>query len=232
VKTHGDAPCAPALGFLGGTFDPPHAGHLALAQAARSALTLSRVWLIPAGRPWQKTAVSAAAHRLRMTELLAADASGLDVDRREVDRDRNSYTFDTLRELRSQWGPRARLVWLIGSDQLSRLHTWHRWRDLLSFAHIAVAWRVPDAPALSGQMQTFYDQHRASIEATLALPQGRIIDIPMTTMDISATALRALLSRPAQSLTASETQQLHAHLPLAVLDYIRTHGLYQTEPHH
>lgn len=164
-----------------------------------------------------------------MTELLAADASGLDVDRREVDRDSNSYTIDTLRELRSQWGSAARLVWLIGSDQLNRLHTWHQWRDLLSLAHIAVAWRMPSTPAFSGQMQAFYDQHRASIEQTLTLPQGRIIDIPMTPIDISATALRALLSRPAQSLTASETQQLHAHLPPAVLDYIRTHGLYQTK---
>lgn len=222
----------PAIGFLGGTFDPPHAGHLALAHAARSALKLPRVCLVPAGQPWQKKQISAAMHRLRMTELAVGNAPDLCVDRRETKRPNNSYTVDTLRELRGELGESACLVWIIGSDQLARLDSWHQWQKLLRLAHIAVAWRTPKAPLPNPEIQQFYGQHRASKKIALALPHGCIIDIPITVIDVSATALRAQLSRPPNSLSLDEQAQLNKQLSPAVLDYIRTHALYNPLSHH
>ena len=148
---------AKAIGFLGGTFDPPHVGHLTLARAARNALSLQHVHFVPAGQPWQKPQISAATHRVRMLELALADSPEFILDTREVARSDASYTVDTLRALRQELGTRIPLVWIIGSDQLARLPTWHQWETLLTLAHLAVATRLdetrPDEPPLNATVQ-------------------------------------------------------------------------------
>ena len=133
------------IGFVGGTFDPPHVGHLALARSARDAFDLDEVRLVPTGRSWQKAAAGASsAQRLEMTRLLLRDlpaSERLVVDEREVRRDGPTYTVDTLRELRAELGPEPALVWVIGSDQLRNLHTWHRWHELFEHGHVAATQR-------------------------------------------------------------------------------------------
>ena len=131
--------------LYGGTFDPVHNGHLAIARAVRDALG-AEVHLVPAADPPHKGDTHAdAEQRATMLELAVAGEAGLQVDRRELRRRGPSWTLDTLLELRSEVGPRAPLVWLIGSDSLLQLDTWHRWRELFDHAHILAVQRPGSA---------------------------------------------------------------------------------------
>lgn len=138
----------------GGTFDPVHNGHLAVACAARDVLDAD-VALVPAHDPPHKGRTRAdAAQRAAMLDLALADESGLSVDRRELQRAGPSYTVDTLGELRVELGGDAPIAWLIGADSLLQLHTWHRWRELFERAHIVAVQRpgaLVDAASLRAQ---------------------------------------------------------------------------------
>ena len=125
------------IGILGGTFDPIHVGHLALARAARDALALDEVRFVPTGQSWQKgQVVAGAAQRLEMVRLTLAGEPGLVVDAREAQRDGPSYTVDTLAELRRELGPGRRWCWCwaatscttcppgTAGTNCSSLHTW------------------------------------------------------------------------------------------------------------
>ena len=135
----------PLVLCYGGTFDPVHTGHLAIARAVRDALHAD-VHLLPAADPPHKGPTHAdAEQRACMLELAVQGEAGLVVDRRELHRPGPSYTFDTLRELRAELGPHAQLVWMVGGDSLFELHTWHRWRELFDQAHLLAIAR-PGAP--------------------------------------------------------------------------------------
>lgn len=125
----------------GGTFDPVHEGHLAVARSARDALDAD-VALVPARDPPHKGPTRAdAAQRARMLELAVAGEAGLSVDLRELHREGPSYTFASLGELRAELGDAAPIAWLVGADSLLQLHTWHRWRELFDRAHIVAVQR-------------------------------------------------------------------------------------------
>jgi nicotinate-nucleotide adenylyltransferase len=120
----------------GGTFDPVHTGHLSIARAVRDALHAD-VHLLPAADPPHKGPTHADAdERARMLDLAVDGEAGLVVDRRELRRAGPSYTVDTLREMRSELGPHAPIVWMVGGDSVFELDTWHRWRELFEFAHV------------------------------------------------------------------------------------------------
>lgn len=210
----------PRIGLLGGTFNPIHVGHLALARAARVALQLDAVRLIPTGQPWQKgPGITPATHRLAMTQLAARAEPWLSVDNREVLRSGLTYTVDTLAELRAQEGGAAALILLLGSDQLRNLATWYRYERLLELAHIAVTQRglfsLTDLPsAVEALMQ------RHGRDALPDEPCGSIVFFRMPAVPVSATVLR-------QQLAAGERPiEL---LPDGVLDYIDRHGLYRVQ---
>ena len=180
---------------------------------------------MPTGRSWQKAPAGAdARQRLDMVRLLLAGvdpAEGLTVDAREVERDGPSYTVDTLASLRAELGPEAALVWVLGSDQLRNLHTWHRWTDLFVHAHVAATARGPDA--LSGLPAEVEAELRTrGRDALPDTPSGSIVLFRMPPVPVSATALRAQLARgePADGLS-----------PPAVLDYIGSHRLYRGPTH-
>lgn len=125
----------------GGTFDPVHAGHLAVARAARDALG-ARVAFLPAADPPHRAAPGASAEqRACMLELAIAGEAGFAVDRRELRRAGPSWTVDTLRELRHERGPDAPIAWLVGADAFRGLPDWHQWRALFDLAHFVVAVR-------------------------------------------------------------------------------------------
>ncbi len=212
------------VGIVGGTFDPPHVGHLALARAARDAWALDEVRLMPTGRSWQKAGAGAtSAQRLEMVRLAlagTAPAERLVVDDREVRRDGPTYTVDTLRELRAELGAEPMLVLVLGSDQLRNLHTWHRWRELFEHAHVVATQRerVP-LDALPPEVEAELAARGA--DALPDAPAGTIAFFRMPAVPVSATALRAQLARGERPAGLS---------PPAVLDYIETNGLYRPPP--
>lgn len=191
----------PQVGLLGGSFDPVHRVHIALAQAARDALGLEHVELLPAARPWQRGRLGAAPeHRLRMLELACADVPGLRINPIELRRAGDTYTIDTLAALPST----VRYTWILGSDQLANFCTWHRWRELLRHVRLAVAERPGSSVAPPPELAD-------------ALAPGGLVRIPFTPQPVSATAIR-------QALAAG--RPVDAMLDPRVLDYIRAHRLY------
>jgi nicotinate-nucleotide adenylyltransferase len=130
--------------LYGGTFDPVHNGHIAVADAVAEAYAVT-VHLIPAADPPHREPPGAsAAQRAEMLDLAVAGHSGLCVDRRELRRGGASFTIDTLREVRDELGPDAPLIWLLGSDALVGLASWKDWRGLFQLAHV-LAFKRPSS---------------------------------------------------------------------------------------
>jgi nicotinate-nucleotide adenylyltransferase len=199
--THG------AIGILGGTFDPVHFGHLRLAQEVADALQLAEVRFIPGGTPPHRaTPQTAAAERVAMVKLATAGNALFSVDERETRRSGLSYSFDTLTELRAELGVARPLVLIMGADAFLGFNRWHRWRDIFALAHIAVAHR-PGA-TLAGikddDLAREFAQRRVENAAAVRdAPSGSIAIVPITALDISATAIRAAIQarRSARYLT-------------------------------
>ncbi len=197
------------LGLLGGSFDPVHCAHLALAQAALEHLELDEVVWLPAGRPWQKESLGATgAQRVAMLRLALAGQPRMRIDTQEVERAGATYTIDTLIALGAGQSSDTEFVWLLGSDQLRNFSTWHRWRDIVTLARLAVAQRP---------------QHDVWPPPTLAQElsrQGReLLTLPLEPRTISATDIRQRVARG---------QSLDGLVPPAVLHYIQQHHLYQS----
>lgn len=206
------------IGILGGTFDPVHVGHLAIARAATEALALDELRFVPTARSWQKAAAGAdAGRRCDMLRAAIGSTPGWQVDEREIRRGGASYTVDTLESLREELGADAAIVLVLGSDQFRNLDTWHRYRELLRFAHIATTQRervaLADPPPA---VAALLDAHGR--EALPDAPAGSIVYFRMPAVAISSSALRRALARGERPLEL---------LPPGVIDYIGRHGLYR-----
>ncbi|OZI33904.1 nicotinate (nicotinamide) nucleotide adenylyltransferase [Bordetella genomosp. 10] len=191
------------IGLLGGSFDPVHLAHLALARSALDGLRLDQVQLLPAGQPWQRAPLRASpAQRCEMIRLAIGGMPGLALNTMEVERDGPTYTVDTLRAL----PPGAAYVWLLGADQLANFCTWHAWEDIVALADLAVATRpgssLTPPPALAAELERL---------------GRRLQPLPFSDMPVSASEIRRRL---AQDLPVDDL------LPPAVAEYIRTHHLY------
>lgn len=198
----------PRIGLLGGSFDPVHLAHLALAQAALTQLHLAGVQFIPAAQPWQRRPLQASeAQRLDMLRLTLAGQDRFSINTSELDRGGPTYTIDTIRQLPAG----VRYVWLLGTDQLVNFCTWRDWQDIIARIDLAVAQRPGSAlappPALAAALAT----------------HGRQLEIiPFTPRQISASDIRARQAR------GESLQDLVAP---AVADYINAHGLYREAGH-
>jgi nicotinate-nucleotide adenylyltransferase len=156
-----------AIGILGGTFDPVHNAHLALARAALDTLGLETILWMPTGSPkYRAPARTSAAHRVAMLKLSIAGEPRYVIDERELAPSHSGYTVDTLKSLG------GRPVLLLGADQYAKFETWHRWREILELADIAVCAR----PGWSA-------------------PGGRARLVPMEPLAISASDIRTRLAR-------------------------------------
>jgi nicotinate-nucleotide adenylyltransferase len=156
-----------ATGILGGTFDPVHNAHLAVARAALGALALERVLWMPTGAPRYRTpALASGEHRLAMLRLATDGEPRFAIDARELAPGHSGYTIDTLA------GFDERPVLLMGADQYARFESWHRWREILARADLAVFARPGSAPR-----------------------DGRARQVPFAPMDISASDIRARVAR-------------------------------------
>jgi nicotinate-nucleotide adenylyltransferase len=169
------------IGILGGTFNPPHLGHLVLAECARDGLGLDHVLLVLAARPPHKVveADPGAEERLALCHAaVVGDEGRLEVCDVELERDGPSYTADTLEELQRR-DPEAEYVLLLGGDAAAGLESWHRPDDVLRFAAIGVAERGPDT----------HERARAAL-TRLGHPD-RLLPFDMPALELSSTAIRA-----------------------------------------
>lgn len=205
------------LGFLGGAFDPVHIGHLRGAIAVRERLNLERVDLIPAAQsPLKDEATVSSVHRLAMLHLAVAEAPGLSVDARELDRPGPSYTIETLESLRQELGDQRTLFWIVGADNLATLPQWSRWQQLLDYAHLAVIDR-PGARQPSQEVAAWLDQHRDDAAALRSRPQGGVITLKQPLLDIASSDIRAMIG------SGRDPRFL---LPSSVMEYISQHVLF------
>ena len=142
------------VGLFGGSFDPVHNAHVALATAALEQLRLDEVRWIPVGQPWQKARRSASgADREAMVRLAIAGEPRFVLDRIELRRRGLSFTLDTVRELAAA-EPGTEWLLILGQDQYASLHTWRDWRELLELVTLAIANRPDAEPAVNAQIAT------------------------------------------------------------------------------
>lgn len=203
-----DATSRPArVGMLGGTFDPPHNAHLALAEAARRSLDLDRVVFVPAGDPWRKRdrRVTPAADRLEMVRAAVAHLDWAEVSAIEVEHEGPSYTGETLAALVR---PGEAWWFILGADALADMPHWVEPQRIIALARLAVA-RRPDAP---GPL--------LSSEVRRALPgvEGRADFVVMPPMEVSATEIRRRVA------AGEDTDELVPHVVREVIERL---GLYR-----
>ena len=182
------------LAIMGGTFDPIHLGHLCVAWEA-SELLDAEVHLLPASVPPHRTPpVASAAQRVALLRAALQGQSRLLLDARELDRAGPSWTVDTLRELRAEEGARP-LVLLVGADAFAGLATWHQWRELFALAHVGVLSRPGVSAALPQELEAEVAPRRvARVDALRGLPCGKVIELAVTPLKVSATRIRQLLA--------------------------------------
>ncbi|MDR5756584.1 nicotinate-nucleotide adenylyltransferase [Caballeronia sp. LZ035] len=229
--------CAKRIGLLGGTFDPIHNGHLALARRFAEVLRLTELVLLPAGQPWQKEGVSAPEHRLAMTRAAARSLSipgaTVTVATDEIDRQGDTYTVDTLARWREREGADASISLLMGADQLVKLNSWHRWRELFEHAHVCVETRAGfDVATLPAEVAAELELRRASPETLQTSTHGHMLIDEILLLDVSATAIREAARTMREAQAPDESPEQHARaraeVPAAVWDYIVQHHLYRT----
>ena len=189
------------IGIFGGSFDPVHNAHVALARHALAELRLDELLWVPAGQTWQKQRqLTPAVHREAMLRLAIADEPRFVLSTIETTRSGPSYTLDTVRTLQAA-RPGVQWFLIIGQDQYAGLHTWHDWQALLGLVTLAIADRPDAAATVDPQVA------RAAFEAVM-LPK----------MDVSSTDIRARLNGG---------RSISDLVPAPVARYIAQHRLYQ-----
>jgi nicotinate-nucleotide adenylyltransferase len=212
-----------AIGLLGGTFDPIHFGHLRLATELAEAFRLDQVLFIPAGLPYHRGRAAHATNEQRLTMLKLATArdARFDVDERELKRSGNTYTYDTLAEIRKERGNDTSLVFLMGTDAFAKIDSWHRWTELFGLAHFGVAIRADDAQwntkGPGAIPKEVWPRITLNLRELLAAPAGKVMTFKMTPLAISSTAIRE---------TAAAGGSIRYLTPDPVVEYIRSHQLY------
>ena len=189
------------IGLFGGTFDPPHNAHVALASLALAELALDELRWIPTGQPWQKARrITPAAQREAMVRLAIVGEPRFMIERCEIKRQGPSFTLDTVRELQAA-RPGAEWFLIIGQDQYANLHTWRDWRELLALVTLAVANR----PGVAAQPHP-------EVQAAAR----HVVPLPM--LDIASTDIRARVAAG---------QDIGALVPAGVARYIEANHLYR-----
>ena len=198
------------MGVLGGTFDPVHNGHLAIADEVRNRLDLSVVMFIPAGQPWLKvdSPITAAEHRVEMVRLATADKAYCQVSTMEVEREGLTYTLDTLAELWKRLGAEDEVFFILGWGSLTELPQWREPESIIRLCRLVAVPR-PGYPRPDLE----------SLEKIIPGLSERVTILDKPEIDISASDIR---ERVAGGLSISRL------VPEAVEQYIRDEGLYRT----
>lgn len=204
------------VGVLGGTFDPPHLGHLRAAEVARDALQLERVVFVPAASPPHKSddSVTDAPHRARMMESALSDIEGFELSRVELSRDGPSYTIDTLDELHAP-DSESELWFITGSDAFSEIRTWKRWDELLS----RYSFVVLERPGFDVDVSLAVIPEPLRDRVGSGPGEGAsIVFLRREMLNVSSSKIRQ---------SVAEAHSIRFLVPSVVEDYIREHLLYQ-----
>ncbi len=196
------------IGILGGTFDPPHIGHLVIAEEARSALSLARVYFVPARQPPHKLdqQVTPLEDRLAMLRLAVDDNPFFTISLVEANRPGPSYTVDTIRELRKEFPPFTEIFFIEGMDSLAALPTWHHPEELIQLCYLAVLKR----PGFEADLD--------ALEAVVPGVKSRVVFIPAPELEISSHELQS---------RCRAGHSLEYLVPKGVDEYIAEHHLYE-----
>jgi nicotinate-nucleotide adenylyltransferase len=190
------------LGVMGGTFDPIHHGHLVAASEVAHLFDLDEVVFVPTGEPWQKNErkVTEAEDRYLMAVIATASNPRFQVSRIDVDRPGATYTIDTLRQVRRQYGPDIELFFITGADALAQMLTWHNAEELFTLAHFIGCTRPGHHLANPG------------------LPEGRVslVEVPALSISSSEVRNRVRAGEPIWYL-----------VPDGIVQYINKKNLYQ-----
>ncbi|MBF0461794.1 MAG: nicotinate (nicotinamide) nucleotide adenylyltransferase [Magnetococcales bacterium] len=210
------------LGILGGSFNPPHFGHLRPALEAMAPLALEAVFFLPSGGHPLKEAEQLApvVHRVAMTRLAIQGQTGFELCELDAARAEISYTVDTLRVLTERF-PLGELVFLLGSDLLAEMHRWKAWQEIIQLAHICPLVRPGhEEAALHTPVMDYLTRFRVEKPAELdrhQLGHFGFCLLPVTALGISSTHIRQRLSRG---------ENIRYLTPDAVIAYIQQHNLY------
>ena len=207
------------VGVFGGTYNPIHYGHLRSALELREQLQLAEVRMMPAANPPHRRSPACPAElRAAMVSLAVAEEAGLVCDRRELGREGPSYSIDSLRELRTELGADRSLCLIVGTDAIAELDGWHRWRELIDYAHLVViarpGWHMPEAGAVAAWLQ---EHLTAEVAILQHRPQGAVLLQKLRPLAISATEIRAMIA------AGRSPRYL---IPDPVWQYIQDAGLY------
>lgn len=198
------------LGVMGGTFDPIHHGHLVAASEVAARFGLDEVVFVPTGQPWQKAhkKVSPGEDRYLMTVIATASNPQFSVSRVDIERPGDTYTVDTLRDLRARRGPDTELFFITGADALSQILTWRGAEELFELAHFV------------GVSRPGVELEEKDISH---LPADKVTLIEIPALAISSTACR---ERTAAGLP------IWYLVPDGIVQYISKRGLYAESPDH
>ena len=196
------------IGILGGTFDPVHNGHLAIAAGAKERVKLDKVLFVPAGKPWMKSGrtISSIKDRVKMVQLAIDDEQQFEIDMVEVQRKGITYTIDTLENLKKRCGENVDLYFIMGSDSFGQLPVWKQPERIVHLCRIIVVPRLGCRPT-----------DITALEKALPGIMERVIFFDGHLVDVSATGIREMVRKG---------QSLEGLLPENVERYIREKGLY------
>lgn len=228
------------IGLFGGSFDPVHIGHIASANELVDVLQLDNILMLPcAQHALQKVSAAAPQHRRAMLALAIKQSPHLSLDDRELQRQGITYSIDTCRELRAEYGADAVLCFIVGSDVLDSLHLWREWKQLLDIVNLVIMQRAvcsddevsqPSPVAISDEVASVLD----NAVKTIRQPFGELIRVACTPYPVASSRIRPMLAERAhqkgdecQREPGVELEQnLRNMLPAQVLDYIDENGLY------
>lgn len=199
------------VGIMGGTFDPIHNGHLLIAQSALETFGLDEILFVPSGTPWLKdvSKVLSKKKRVSMTGLAIEDNPQFALSTIEIDREGNSYSYETLEILRTR-NPKVDYYFILGADSLLEIENWKNPDKLMSSCTLLTAIRDDcDKEKINIQIKYLKEKYNASIEL-----------LPTTRIDISSTMIREKVK---------QGKSIRYMLPDAVIDYIEKHSVYSVE---
>lgn len=201
--------------LFGGTFDPVHNGHVAMAMSLRGAFPDTTIRVIPNRQPPHRSSRVSSAHRRAMLKLAMGEMPSVTVDPIELDRDGPSYTVDTLSSLRAIYGERESIVLTLGADAVRSLESWYQPHKLPSLCHLCILKRAGERREIPGLLSQMVRVDRAiDLSET---PSGRLYLLDTPEIPVSSTAVRELIARGTPQLP----------VPPTIADYIGSNHLYQ-----